>query len=292
MEKVKTKAKAPAKTKAKTVTQVKARTPVKVKALANANVSDSRLDALEKQVKALSKSVKDKEKAVQVLNDAFAINNLMSAYVYYLEFGMGKEIIECFSNSPDVSGTFAEGTYLGPEGIRRYFGRMNGMPPTFLHKVMINTPFITVEPDGKTAKGRWYGWGQIAIRPYYPQAKDGEVPRPDIDPMIMSVIYEMVFIKENGIWKILKLAFLMDYAYKPSDREYPYKPPAEVQTGNAPAPDAQQLNPDIWVEYDMMYPSGYYYPCHFKHPVTGEVTSEREHNAKLNLKPPKFRPGK
>jgi hypothetical protein len=50
------------------------------------------------------------------------------------------------------------------------------------------------------------------------------------------------------------------------------------------------LSPDIWAEYDTQYPSGYIYPFHFKHPVTGKVTTEAEYNSKLKLKPNRFRP--
>ena len=36
---------------------------------------------------------------------------------------------------------------------------------------------------------------------------------------------------------------------------------------------------------DTRYPSGYIFPCHFKHPVAGQKTSEDEHNAALKYVP-------
>ena len=188
---------------------------------------------------------------------------------------MSEEIIDLFANRPDISGTFVEGTYNGPEGIRRYFGRMKETPPEFLHQVMQVSPIITLDPGGEKAWGRWYGYGTICARP----AND------NIDPVYMSVIYEMEYVKEDGVWKILKLAFQMHYAYVPP--KYPPAPPA------APAGDSErslQLNPDEFAEYDTQYPSGYIYPFHFKHPVTGKLTSEADYNSRLNLKPNRFRP--
>ena len=139
---------------------------------------------------------------------------MQCAYGYYLEHWMSDEIIDCFSNSPEVSGTFVEGTYKGPEGIRRYFGQGRVMPPEFLHLVMQVSPVITVNKDGKTAHGRWYGYGTILSRPTTP-----------LDPAYMMVIYEMDYIKEDGVWKILKLRLLMHYAYT-SGRN----PPPESKT--------------------------------------------------------------
>ncbi len=235
---------------------------------------ETRLNYLEAQVQALQKEVKEKDEEIQVLNDIEAIKRLQCAYGYYLEHWMSQEIIDLFSKRDDVSGTFVEGTYKGQEGIRRYFRPGRKTPPEFLHQVMQVSPIITVAPDGLSAKGRWYGYGTICARPL----------NDNIDPIYMSVIYEMEYVKEDGVWKILKLAFQMHYAYAPP--KYPPAPPTTPADGE----DRPQLSPDEFAEYDIQYPSGYIYPFHFNHPVTGQTTSEAEYNAGLNLKPNRFRP--
>ena len=237
---------------------------------------ETRLDSLEAQVKTLQEEVKEKDKQIQLLNDIDAIKKLQCAYGYYLEHWMSQEIVDLFSRREDVSGTFVEGTYKGQEGIRRYFRPGRKTPPEFLHQVMQVSPIITVDPVEEKAWGRWYGYGTICARP----AND------NIDPIYMSVIYEMEYVKEDGVWKILKLAFQMHYAYAPP--KYPPAPPATP--ADSDAEDRPKLSPDEFAEFDTQYPSGYIYPFHFKHPVTGKATSEAEYNAGLKLKPNRFRP--
>jgi hypothetical protein len=233
---------------------------------------ETRLDSLEKEMKTLKRQVKAKDRQIQTLEDIEAIKRLQCAYGYYLEHWMGEEIVDCFSNSPEVSGTFVEGTYKGPEGIRKYFHPGREVPPTFLHMVMQVSPVITVAKDGKTAQGRWYGYGTILSRAATP-----------LDPAYMAVIYEMDYIKEDGVWKILKLRLLMHYAY--THGTTPQGPP-ERKEGQAERP---RLSPDEWADYDTEYPSGYIYPFHFAHPVTGKPTTEAARNARLKLKPNKYK---
>ena len=242
----------------------------------NRETLESRLDSLEAQVKTLQQEVKEKDRQIQLLNDIDAIKRLQCAYGYYLEHWMSQEIVDLFSKRDDVSGTFVEGTYKGQEGIRRYFRPGRKIPPEFLHQVMQVSPVITVDPGGEKAWGRWYGYGTICARP----AND------NIDPIFMSVIYEMEYVKEDEVWKILKLAFQMHYAYAPP--KYPPVPPATPADDTTE--DRPKLSPDEFAEFDTQYPSGYIYPFHFKHPVTGKTTSEAEYNAGLKLKPNRFRP--
>jgi hypothetical protein len=229
--------------------------------------------SLEAKVKTMASEIKSLKKQMQRLEDIEAIKRLQCAYGYYLEHWMGDEIIDCFAkDNPEVSGTFVEGTYKGPEGIRRYFGQGRVMPPEFLHMVMQVSPVVTVAADGKTAQGRWYGYGGILSRATMP-----------LDPAIMAVIYEMDYIKEDGVWKILKLRLLMHYAYT-SGRTPP--PPPDMKEAPRELP---KLSPDEWAEYDTQYPSGYIYPFHFVHPVTGKPTTEAKRNATLKLKPSPFK---
>jgi len=240
---------------------------------------ESRIESLENQIHTLTKKLSQKEKEVQELRDIEEIKKLQAAYAYYLENCMSQDIIDCFSSDPGVSGTFVEGTYKGPEGIKRYFNRLSNKAPTFLHQVRMDTPYITVARDGKTAKGRWYGDGTIAFKPLNNQ----------IDPMYMNVIYEMEYIKENGIWKIYTLAFQMLYAFQPSKQNISHETAPET-VDDEMSPENMKLSPDEWAEFDTQYPSGYILPFHFHHPVTGKPTSENEYNARLDLKPNPFRP--
>ena len=230
---------------------------------------ETRLSSLEAEIKSLKTQVRARDKKIQALEDIEAIKRLQCAYGYYLERWMSDEIVDCFSGSPEVSGTFVEGTYKGPEGIRRYFGQGRVMPPEFLHAVMQVSPVITLAKDGRNAYGRWYGYGTILSRYTAP-----------LDPAYMMVIYEMDYVKEDGVWKILKLRLDMHYAYS-SGRN---PPPSD--SGEAPR---IRLTPDEWAEFDTQYPSGYIYPFHFKHPVTGKETSEAKRNAALKLKPSLFK---
>jgi len=232
-------------------------------------------DVLETKVKALEDEVSALKRELQVLKDIEDIKRLQCAYGYYLERWMSEEIIDCFSSNPEVSGTFVEGTYNGPEGIRAYFGKSSEQPPEFLHQVMQVSPVITVDPDGSRAKGRWYGYGTVAFRPVSNA----------IDPNIMSVVYEMEYIKEDGVWKILKLALQLHYSYN-------MRRMLGITGENEPvAPEGSlELHPDEWAAYNTTYPSGYIYPIHFVHPVTGQPTSEARRNAKLKLKTNQFKP--
>jgi hypothetical protein len=226
-----------------------------------------RLGSLEGEVKKLKKQVSVKNRQLQNLQDIEDIKRLQCAYGYYLERSMAQEIVDCFSDSPEVSGTFAEGTYLGKEGIRKYFKPGKEVSPEWFHMILQVSPVITVAPDGKRAKGRWYGYGNILAANTKP-----------LNPMYASIIYEMEYIKEDGAWKILKLQLLMNYAYTQGGAPF------------ANAPDVSKLVPDIWEERDLAYPSGYIYPFHYKHPVTGKVTSEAKRNAALKLKPSRYKP--
>ncbi|MBN1177317.1 MAG: nuclear transport factor 2 family protein [Dehalococcoidales bacterium] len=231
----------------------------------NNQAPEARLNELESEVEILKKQL-------QRLQDIEDIKRLQCAYGYYLEHWMADEIIDCFSNSPEVSATFVEGKYNGPEGIRRYFNPDRAIPPEFLHMVMQVSPVITVDEDGKRARGRWYGYGTILSRPSIP-----------LDPIYMAVIYEMDYISEDGVWKILTLRLNMHYAYTHGG------PPRGTPESEEPPAERPKLNPDVWAEYDTGYPSGYIYPIHFPHPVTGRPTTEAKRNAALKLEPSRYK---
>ncbi len=222
-------------------------------------------------VKELEARVKELESKVRTQEDIESIKKLQRAYGYYCEHMMGQEIMDCFSKSPGVEIHFVEGTYLGQEGLHRYFDRRRAdVPDELLHQVMQMSGIVDVDRDGRRAQGRWYAFGALAI----PWA-DG------VRQTWMSSIYEMDYVKEEGVWKILILRWKLTFNAPPEK--------GWVSRKRLPTKDLEsfqpQTSPDIPATIRPWYPSGYIFPFHFPHPVTGQPTGEGERNAKLkNLK--------
>jgi hypothetical protein len=224
-------------------------------------------EALEARLNALENQVKTQESRLTTLEDIEAIKKLQKAYGYYVEHMLYQEIIDCFSDSPDVFLNWLEGQYLGKAGVRKYFEFMKVAPPEFQHQVMQIAGVVDIDSDGKRAKGRWYAFGGIFI------PREGQVRR-----SFVSGIYEMGYIKEDGIWKILSIKWVIPYAVRLAET---WATPEDV---NRPYYTEQWKGPkpDIPIDKaDLRYVSGYIFPFHYKHPVTGRETSEKEKNARL-----------
>ncbi len=219
------------------------------------------VEALEARIKAL-------EKRLEVVEDIEAIKKLQKAYGYYVEHMMYQEIIDCFSDSPEVCLNWLEGQYRGKEGVRKYFEFMKSAPPDFMHQVMQIAGIVDVNPDGKTARGRWYAFGGIFI------PGEGDVRR-----SFVSGIYENGYVKEDGIWKILSIKWVIPYAVRIAEE---WAMPEDV---NRPylAGQFRGPTPDIAIDKDdLRYVSGYIFPFHYTHPVTGRPTSEGERNVTID----------
>jgi uncharacterized coiled-coil protein SlyX len=240
----------------------------------NAKSTEERLNVLEETIGKQQKYIKTLEKKLTALEDIEAIKRLQKAYNYYVEHMMGPEIIDCFSDSKNVVLNWLEGQWLGKEGVKRYFGRIasGDNPPGFSHQLMPTGGLITLDPDGKTAKGRWYAFGGIFM------AQDGKVDRGSLT----SGIYEMGYIKENGIWKILSIRWVIPYSARIAEWGLPEQLGERLIKGEGGRPEAPMPQPDIPIDKnDLRYVSGYIFPFHFKHPVTGKETTEAARNARL-----------
>ena len=219
-----------------------------------------KIDELEARLKTL-------EKQVRTLQDIEEIKKLQRAYGYYIEHWMSQELVDCFSDGPDVVLDLYRGKFLGKEGVKKYYlGMAELVSPEFLHQVMQLSGIVDVDPDGKTARGRWHGWGAIAM------PTGGGVAQ-----SFISGIYECEYIKENGKWKIKKLKFSRNYLAPPGE--------GWVQPERIAAIDPRkvryQIEPDIPRTFEPGYPSGYILPFHYKHPATGKKTTEGTRNASL-----------
>jgi hypothetical protein len=211
------------------------------------------------------------ENQVKILQDIEEIKKLQRAYGYYLEHWMAEEVIDCFADGPDTELSLWVGTYLGKEGIRRYFSTFWGgeeVSPEFLHEVMQLSGIVDVESDGINARGRWYGFGVIAL------PSGGGITQ-----AFMGGIYQADYIKQDGKWKFKKLAFNRSLHFRPGEGWA--KPEREVAVD--PAKMRKPIAPDRPRAFEPGYPSGYIVPFHFKHPVTGKASKEAKRNARLKL---------
>jgi hypothetical protein len=215
------------------------------------------LEELAAMLKALERKNKILEKKLRVIEDVEAIQRLQKIYGYYLEHWMSQEIVDLFSDAPDISLELSvSGVFVGKESVRRYF--FNTKPtPEFLHQMMQIGGVIDVAPNGKTAKGRWYGWGLMAL------------PRGEgVWQGFNNGIYECEYVKENGKWKFKKIhwnrIFLSPY-------HEGWVAPARQAKGALDALSQMlRAKPDLPTTVHQPYPSGYVVPFHYKHPVTGK----------------------
>ncbi len=217
------------------------------------------------------------EKRLQRVEDVQAIERLQYAYNYYVEHMMKQEIIDCFSDSPDVLLDWLEGKWKGKEGVRAYFD-VNQVPPVeFQHQLIPSAGLITVAPDGKTAKGRWYAFGGIMM-----SSPGVEGAAPSVSRSFINGIYEIGYIKEDGIWKMLTINWNIPYGVRIADGWIMPEDIAGPMLRNRSGPGGMRIEPDIPMDpNDLRYVTGYILPYHFTHPVTGKPTSEATRNARL-----------
>ncbi len=220
------------------------------------------IGALENKIKVLE----DQVRALQTLLDIEEIKKLQRAYGYYLEHWMAQEIIDLFADGDGVCLDFPwnEGTYLGKAGVRRYYeGRFKPDRELF-HQIMPISPIIDINSNGIRAKGRWYGYGAIAS----PRGQG-------MGQSIINGIYENEYVKEDGKWKFLRISWALNYLVKPgqgwvsADRLATADPNFKMTW---PEPDIPPTG------FNPKYPSGFIFPFHYNHPVTGHETSERQIN--------------
>ena len=141
---------------------------------------EARIDALE-----LRKSL---------LEDGNAIKRLQRAYGYYLDRGLWDEAATLFASDGTLE-IGLDGVYVGQKRVREYLhvlgGSRVGLAAGRLNEHMQLMPYVTVAPDGLTAKATWRDVilaGQLGTG-----ATWGEGP------------YVNEYVKDHGVWKIKSL---------------------------------------------------------------------------------------
>ena len=215
-------------------------------------------------IKAMKTRIKDLENEVNKLKDLENINRLQKAYGFYLEHWMYEEIIDLFADSPDTMLNLTYGIFYGKEGVRRYFTGMLEMTqrPDFVHQLMQLSGIVDISDDRKSAKGRWYGFGVVAM-----PRKDGVLQ------LLTGGIYTVEYIKIEGKWQILKLMWNPLFNSRPGmGLQRPEKGSLGMSKENSYVVNNPRF--DKPRDVNTLYPTGYIVPFHYVHPVTGKPSTE------------------
>jgi hypothetical protein len=218
-------------------------------------------------IKEMEARLQELENQVAKLKDLEAINRLQRSYGFYSEHWMYEDIIDLFADSPDTMLNIMAGIFMGKEGVRKYFGGMTEMTQNqeFLHQIMQLSGIVDIADNGKSAKGRWYGFGPVALpigKGVYQFFADGT--------------YIADYIKEDGVWKILKLMWNPLYTTPPEKGWVKPERIATIEKGTLRT--LGHIQADKPREIDPQYPSGYIVPFHYKHPVTGKPSTDAKRN--------------
>jgi hypothetical protein len=190
------------------------------------------------------------EAQVARADDYEELENLKSAYGYYLDKSLWAEVASLFAadGSLEIGG---RGVFVGRAKVHQSLNTYGpqGLPPGRLFNHIIVQPVITVAPDGMTAKMRSRAMVQTGV--YGGAGTWGEG------------IYEDEFVKIDGVWKFRSLHFYMIFA-----TDYGKGWAKDAMANTKPSP---QYPPDLppSVVYDIYPKQAFIPPFHYPNPATG-----------------------
>jgi hypothetical protein len=208
---------------------------------------------------------------VGILEDVNEIRNLQHKYGYYMDKAFYEAIVDLFSEDCEIH--FLAGIFRGKAGARRLFidrfrarfaGGIDGPKPGVLMEHPQLQDIINVAPDRQSAKARFRYFMQAGTHystgTAYQWWEGG--------------LYENVYVKEDGLWKIQVLIPKMVYVGE-YEHGWAYTRPQYVPFMEEIYPD-DPLGPDelcpgervLWPETDVL-------PFHYLHPVTGKTVGPK-----------------
>jgi acetyl esterase/lipase len=193
------------------------------------------------------------ERDIARVQDYDEIENLESAYGYFLDKNLWNPLADLFSRNGSIE-LAQRGVYKGPrlrEFLVKVFGRgQEGPVENRLGNHLNLQPVIDIAPDGRTAKVRARMLQQMSMGAH---ASMG------------GAIYENEIIKEDGAWKFSKV-----HAYNTFTAGYEGGWARAASTG-MPGP-AAEFPPDSPPTAGIaMLPIVYEIPYHYANPVTGRT---------------------
>jgi triacylglycerol lipase len=204
------------------------------------------------------------EQQIARAKDFHEIDNLTSAYGYYLDKNLWNDLADLFAANGSIE-LAQRGAYIGRERVRAFLFNVFGKEGPSENRLGNHVQYqavIHVAPGGETAKVRSRMMQQLN---FGPRASMG------------ASLYENEFVKENGVWK-----FSIDHTFNTWTAGYDggwARNPGRTVPGPSKA-----FPPDTPPTFTFqMFPTVYEIPFHYVHPVTGRATSTRTPNPATSL---------
>ena len=211
-------------------------------------------NSMQMKVKKLEAKIKDLETNLTTAHDIQEIKRLQRTYGYYLDNRMWDDIVDLFSDSTESLEISDSGVYLGKAGVERFFKGFlsgGGLPPGHgtLGTHMQLQGVVNLDPGSDNAKGRWQCIILLGV-PY----KD------ELTAMVGFGVYEVGYIKEDGVWSFRKMHFHLIFR-TPLHEGWVKTPVVYSMAAGTPDKPSTIYKP---------LPDRYVVPFHYKNPVTNQ----------------------
>ena len=224
----------------------------------------------QEEIGALREELARLKNQVGLLEDIHAVRCLHFKYGYYIDMCLYEETVDLFARDGAVR--FLNGVYRKQAGVRRLYCDWfqkdftkghNGPVFGFLLDHLQAQDVITVDPDRRTARGRFRALNMIGYHDDKPEPLE-HMPQ----QFWGGGIYENEYVREDGVWKIKYLDYVGRWQ-APYEEGWAHSrghlPPFEKPWPENPiGPD--EILPDMpygWPETSVV-------PFHYPHPVTGK----------------------
>ena len=214
------------------------------------------------QLRELQDKVEQLQNQIGMQEDIEAIRVLMYSYTYYMDRALFDQVFDLFSENMESCEAGGRGVYKGKArcielwqkiwGV--YGGNENKLKFGQMVEHMVTKLVITVSPDRKAAKsrGHYFGIGGVYQMQQYAGGQTG--------------IYQMEYVKEDGVWKIKKF-------YLPFTTTG-YNFTTWSDTPGYSGCQSAEYPPDAPTTNYHPFPEVYVVPFHYPNPVSGKEVPE------------------
>jgi len=204
---------------------------------------------------------------LEMLKDIQAIRTLHFKYGYFMDKCMFGEIIDLFSEDCEIY--FLGALFRGKAGARRLYGGasgLNGPADGMMFEHFLGQDIVDIDADRKTARGRFRCFMLGGVH-----ESKSDAPPSIPDEFFEGGVYENIFAKEDGVWKIKVFNYNVIWQARFKEGWAHTKPGTLMVTPYQETfPDNPRGPDEIITTTPKIWPQNYIVPFHYPHPVTGK----------------------